>query len=357
VEFVKFNPFRIWERLAEASKNFRKASNEDGDAAVDNDSKGDADAGVQSAVREPTVFMAVPTIYAKMLEVVPKLPTTLKPSEVMRHSPIRLMVSGSAALPTGVFNRWKSLTGHTILERYGMSEFSMALSNPLTPVEKRLPGYVGLPLPSVKVKIIDEDTGDIIPKQRSSSATDDDDSTTLRSGELCVKGPTVFSEYWRKPHATAESFDFDGYFKTGDVAEYDAEHESYHILGRVSADIIKCAGHKLSSLQIERTLLEHPAIVEAVVLGVPDETYGERVGLLCRLGEPANDKDSEPNNQQRAQKLDLKTLQKWCEGHMAKYKIPSRMIVMREDIPKNAMGKVSKKQLVRLFEDKEKVQK
>ncbi len=97
-------------------------------------------------------------------------------------------------------------------------------ANPLEPIEKRLPGYVGLPLPSVEVKIIDEDTGDVIPNQTSPSASPP-------NGELCVRGPTVFSEYWRKPHATAEAFDFDGYFRTGDVAEYDPEMDSYHILG------------------------------------------------------------------------------------------------------------------------------
>ena len=121
-----------------------------------------------------------------------------------------------------------------------MTEFAMALSNPLSPIEKRLPGFVGMPLPSVEVKIIDEDTSETIASfdsinGQTSKATSEGAS---QSGELCVRGPTVFSEYWRKPHATAESFDFEGYFKTGDVAEYDPNHESYHILGRVSADLI-----------------------------------------------------------------------------------------------------------------------
>lgn len=209
-----------------------------------------------------------------------------------------------------------------------MTEFAMALSNPLSPEEKRLPGYVGAPLPSVEVKIIDEDTSEII------STTEKDNAS--RSGELCVRGPTVFLEYWQKPHATAESFDFEGFFKTGDVAEYDPVNESYEILGRVSADIIKCAGHKLSSLQIERTLLEHPDIEELSVLGVPDETYGERVGLICRL--------------KPSKELKLKDLQDWSKQHMARYKIPTLMVVLESDIPKNAMGKVSKKSLVHLFD-------
>eukprot|EP00804_Cyclotella_cryptica_P011863 CCRYP_015351-RB/>CCRYP_015351-RB protein AED:0.33 eAED:0.33 QI:252/1/1/1/1/1/3/360/547 len=136
VEFIRFNPVKIWERLA---------------------NKDDAD---KSLRREPTLFMGVPTIFSKMLEVLPKLPDTFDPSNAMSN--IRLVVSGSAALPTSIFNRWKTLTGHTILERYGMTEFAMALSNPLTPIEKRLPGFVGMPLPSVEVKIIDEDTAETI---------------------------------------------------------------------------------------------------------------------------------------------------------------------------------------------------
>jgi len=311
VEFMKFHPVRLWERLAEASKKPYLAvehSNNNSECIPR---------------RAPTLFMAVPTIYAKMLEVIPQLPASIRPWEFMSRSPIRLMVSGSAALPTGIHNRWKAATGQTILERYGMTEMAMALSNPLEPVEGRLPGYVGMPLPSVEVKIIDEDTGEL-----SSS-----------SGELCVKGPTVFLEYWQNPHATAESFDADGWFKTGDVAEYDPVKKSYHILGRVSADIIKSGGHKLSSLQIERVLLEHPDLEEVVVLGIPDETYGERVGVICRL-----------KNGDRT--LDMKHLQSWCKTHMASYKIPTRMIIMKDDIPKNAMGKVSKKQLVHLFQDR-----
>lgn len=97
-------------------------------------------------------------------------------------------------------------------------------ANPLEPVEKRLPGYVGTPLPSVEARIVDEDTGDVIPDQT-------DPATPPQSGELCVRGPIVFAEYWRKPRATAEAFDSDGYFRTGDVAEYDPVEGSYHILG------------------------------------------------------------------------------------------------------------------------------
>ncbi|KAK1747836.1 malonate-CoA ligase [Skeletonema marinoi] len=310
VEFVKFDPVKIWERLAETSrrietKSFVK-SNENSE---------------EYEQREPTVFMAVPTVYAKMLEVAEaRLPENIDFNKCCSH--LRLMVSGSAALPAGIHRRWKELTGHTILERYGMTEFAMALSNPLDPVEKRLPGYVGLPLPSVEVKIISE-TGDTIPKQ------------TAESGELYVRGPTVFQEYWQKEDATRKSFDAEGFFKTGDVVAYDAAVDSYRVLGRLSADIIKCSGYKISALEIERELLEHPDLAEVVVLGIPDDIKGESVALICR-----------PSSSNRH--IELKEVQAWCRKRIASYKIPSVMLVM-EDIPKNAMGKVSKKQLVQLF--------
>ncbi len=306
VEFMKFDPVNIWKRLAES---FRKSASNESPEEYER--------------REPTVFMAVPTVYGKMLEVAEAgLPENIDGKECCSH--LRLMVSGSAALPAGIHRRWKKLTGHTILERYGMTEFAMALSNPLAPVEKRLPGYVGLPLPSVEVKIVSEDTGDIIPKE------------TAQSGELYVKGPTVFQEYWQKEDATRKSFDAEGFFKTGDVVEYDSVVDSYRVLGRLSADIIKSSGYKLSALEIERELLEHPALAEVVILGVPDEIKGERVALICRLSSSHK-------------RFELKEVQAWCKERIANYKIPSVMIVM-ESIPKNAMGKVSKKQLVHLFQ-------
>ncbi len=310
VEFVKFDPVKIWKRLAESSRRSEicSTSNENIEAYER---------------REPTVFMAVPTVYGRMLEVAEAgLPENIDGEECCSH--LRLMVSGSAALPAGVHRRWKKLTGHTILERYGMTEFAMALSNPLTPVEKRLPGYVGLPLPSVEVKIVSEETGDIIPKQ------------TAESGELYVKGPTVFQGYWQNEDATRKSFDADGFFKTGDVVEYDLAVDSYRVLGRLSADIIKSSGYKLSALEIERELLEHKDLAEVVILGVPDEIKGESVALICR-----------PSSSHI--RIELKEVQAWCKERIASYKIPSSMIVM-ESIPKNAMGKVSKKQLVHLFQ-------
>ena len=289
-------------------------------------------------ISKPNVLMAVPTIYAKLLEVADQqelekdviakaVESTLKP--------MRLHVSGSAALPVSVLERWKSLTGHTLLERYGMTEFAMALSNPyridVDRGAERYPGHVGLPLPSVSVRLVDNDT--------SPPVVIDSPNTP---GSLQVKGPTVFSEYWNRPDATNEAFTSDGYFDTGDVAEYNDKLNSYRILGRASVDILKVGGHKVSAIEIERELLEHPNLLEVVIVGIPDDVWGQRVGLIARSS-------SKVENKAREQQLTLEHIQEWCESRLAKYKIPTRLLLV-DEIPKNAMGKVNKKQLVQLFQ-------
>lgn len=280
---------------------------------------------------KPNVFMAVPTIYAKLLEAADSLPAEIVARAVQQTlNPMRLMVSGSAALPISILEKWKKLTGHTLLERYGMTEFAMALSNPYhengdDPAMIRRPGYVGRPLPSVNVRIVDEESEEII-------------KTPGVSGELQVKGPTVFQKYLNRPDATNEAFTKDAFFRTGDIAQYDANGiESYRILGRASVDIIKSGGYKMSALEIERALLEHPDIADVAVLGLPDDIWGERVGMICRL-KP----DAPP--------MTLGSLRTWCRDRLSKYKIPSRLQIVPE-IPKNAMGKINKKVLANQFID------
>ncbi|CAB9504952.1 7a-methyl-1,5-dioxo-octahydro-1H-inden-4-yl [Seminavis robusta] len=275
------------------------------------------------------ILMAVPTIYAKLLEAADTLPQeTVQKAVDNTLSSMRLQVSGSAALPVSVLERWRNLTGQTLLERYGMTEFAMALSNPYredNTVQQRRPGYVGRPLPSVQVRLVDTDTQEVI-------------ETEGVSGELQVKGPTVFQEYLNREDATREAFTKDGYFATGDIAQFDGgEIQSYRILGRASVDIIKSGGHKLSALEIERELLEHPDIAEVAILGIPDDVWGERVAMVCRLKKA----DSEP--------LTLEGLREFCGPRLSKYKVPSRLQVV-SDIPKNAMGKINKKGLVKLFD-------
>lgn len=278
----------------------------------------------------PNVFMAVPTIYAKLLEASTHLPPDLVRDAVDQTlKPMRLQVSGSAALPVSILERWKDLTGHTLLERYGMTEFAMALSNPYqvdtNTSQQRHPGNVGLPLPSVDVRLVDEQDGTIL------------DPNEGKPGALQVKGPTVFQEYWNRPNATVEAFTDDGYFDTGDVAEYDSNLESYRILGRASVDILKVGGHKLSALEVERVVLEHDNILEAVVIGVPDDIWGQKVGMIGRQSSSSN--------------LSLGDIQAWCESRLEKHKTPT-VLLWLDEIPKNAMGKVNKKELVQLFEGK-----
>lgn len=272
---------------------------------------------------KPNVFMAVPTVYAKLLEAAESLPLQMIEAAVeITLRPMRLMVSGSAALPVSFSERWYQITGHRLLERYGMTEVGLVISNPYEPVEARHPGHVGKPLPSVQVRLVDEDTSQVI-------------EGAGKSGSLRIRGPTVFREYLNRPDAMQKSFDEDGYFITGDVAEYNHELESYRILGRTSVDILKVGGYKLSALEIERDLLEHPDIVELAIVGVPDEVWGERVGMICRL-------------KGGSKELTVDRLRTWCENKMSRYKVPTRLLIV-EEIPKNAMGKVNKKVLVTLF--------
>jgi len=276
-----------------------------------------------------TVFMAVPTIYAKLLEASASLPPALVKTAVERTlCPMRLMVSGSAALPVSLLERWKNLTGHTLLERYGMTEFGMALSNPYQPESQRHAGHVGKPLPSVDVKIKREDN--------DGHPIDDKEG---RSGALFVKGDTVFREYLNRPDATRQAFDNEGYFDTGDVALWNPNLNSYRILGRASVDILKVGGHKLSALEIEQVLLEHPLIAEVVVIGLPDDTWGEQVAMIARLKEGGKGSIAT---------ISLQDIREWCQGKISKHKIPSRLLLVYE-IPKNAMGKVNKKNLMMNF--------
>jgi malonyl-CoA/methylmalonyl-CoA synthetase len=262
-----------------------------------------------------TVFMAVPTIYVKLIQALEAASPTDRVAIVAGFAKMRLMVSGSAALPASVHEQWTALTGQKLLERYGMTEIGMALSNPLH--GERRPGAVGVPLPSVDVRLKTE-AGKII--------TGEDEP-----GEIQVRGPGVFRAYWNRDAATAESFD-DGWFRTGDMAVI--ERGYFRIMGRLSVDIIKSGGYKLSALEIEAALLEHPDIRECAVLGLPDDTWGEAVTAVVVLKHGAT--------------LELPALREWCKGRLSVYKIPHRLRVVAE-LPRNAMGKVTKPAVRALF--------
>jgi malonyl-CoA/methylmalonyl-CoA synthetase len=266
-----------------------------------------------------TLFMGVPTVYSRLISTWESRSEKEREKASAGSSRLRLMVSGSAALPVSVLEKWKAITGHVLLERYGMTEIGMALSNPLH--GDRVPGYVGIPLPHVEVRVVDET--DAIPVEDG------------QPGELQVKGPGVFLEYWRRPEETAASF-LDGWFRTGDVVV--VENGLYRILGRSSVDIIKTGGYKVSALEIEETLRNHPLIRECAVVGIPDEEWGQRVAAAVTL--------------QTGGELDLPELRAWAKERLAPYKIPSRVLVT-ETLPRNPMGKVTKNEVVKMFEGNE----
>jgi malonyl-CoA/methylmalonyl-CoA synthetase len=263
---------------------------------------------------EITVFTAVPTIYNRLIASWNGAP----PEEQRRRSAgaarLRLMMSGSAALPVTTLARWREITGHTLLERYGMTEIGMALSNPLD--GERRPGFVGTPLPDVEARLVDE------------AGLPVGDGT---AGELEVRGPAVFREYWQRPKETREAFR-DGWFRTGDMAV--VENGSYRLLGRTSVDIIKTGGFKVSALEIEELLRTHPAIAECAIVGVSDADWGERVSAAVELRPGAT--------------LTIEELQRWAKPQLAPYKIP-RALRHVAALPRNAMGKVVKAQVSTLF--------
>ena len=252
--------------------------------------------------------MAVPTIYVKLVAHVRALAPAGREAVCAGFGRMRVNISGSAACPVRLFRQWRELTGQVLLERYGTTETGMALSNPYE--GERRAGTVGQALPGVTVQLFDEDDRPV--------------RTEATPGEIRVKGESVTTEYWNNAEATAEAFR-DGWFRTGDIAVVEGGY--YRILGRSSIDIIKSGGYKLSALEIEGVLLEHEAIREAAVIGLPDETWGEVVAAAVTLKDGAS--------------FDLAGLKQWCAGRMSSYKIPRRLRIMRE-LPRNAMGKVIK---------------
>lgn len=262
-----------------------------------------------------TLFMAVPTIYFRLIATWESANPENRRRWSAGASNLRLMVSGSAALPVSVLEWWREITGHTLLERYGMTEIGMALSNPYAGT--RVPGSVGNPLPGVDVRLVNEVGAPV------------DDGVV---GEIEVRGPGVFREYWRQPDATRVAFR-DGWFRTGDTAV--VENGVYRILGRSSIDILKSGGHKISALEIEEELRTHPAIRECAVVGIEDAEWGERVGVAIVL--------------QKEARLTLEELCQWAKDQMSTFKVPARMIQL-EDLPRNSMGKVMKPAVKLLLE-------
>jgi malonyl-CoA/methylmalonyl-CoA synthetase len=260
------------------------------------------------------VFMAVPTIYFKLIAHWETMDVVEQDRMKQTLSTFRLMVCGSAALPVSVLEKWQAISEHRLLERYGMTEIGMGLSSPYH--GERKAGYVGLPLEGVQVRLCDDENRPV----------------NGEPGEIQLKGDNVFSEYWQRPKETASSFTPDGWFRTGDIAEVDPDGY-YKILGRKSQDIIKSGGYKISALEIEEVLRQHPQVKDASVVGLPDDEWGEIIAAALVTVEA----------------IDERALTDWLRERLSKYKVPRRLLVV-SDFPRNAMGKVVKNELKKLFE-------
>ena len=260
-----------------------------------------------------TVFSAVPTLYHRLIQSWEEASPELQRTRSSAARALRLMMCGSSALPKQVLARWEEITGHRLLERYGMTEVAMALSNPLR--GERRPGFVGRPLPGISVRLMSG--GAEVPEGVP--------------GDIELKGAGVFHEYWRRPKETAAVF-HDGWFQTGDTAL--VEQGDYRLLGRKSVDIIKSGAEKVSALEIEEVLRTHPAIAECAVVGVDDPEWGEKICAAVEL-RPGRD-------------LALADLREWAKAHLAPSKIP-RALTCVERLPRNTMGKVVKPEVAASF--------
>ncbi len=242
----------------------------------------------------PTLFFGVPTIYVRLLD--------LDDATARRMgAAMRLFVSGSAPLPAQVLEQFRKKFGHTILERYGMSETFMITSNPY--LGERRAGTVGLPLPGVSIRLLKPD---------GQPAIDDE------TGEIHVKGPSVFNGYWRKPEAFV-----DGYFRTGDLATRSAD--GYYTLCGRKSDLIISGGFNVYPREIEEFLQEQPEVAEAAVVGRVDPVRGEIPVAYVVL---------------RAA-IDPAVLQMRCRERLASFKVPRQFFAI-EKLPRNAMGKIQK---------------
>jgi len=247
---------------------------------------------------EPNLFFGVPAMYVRMLDT---------PSDQASRigAGMRLFVSGSAALSPQIFDEFQSRFGHTILERYGMSETLMNISNPYR--GERRPGSIGLPLPGVSVRLLDPDGRPVADGE---------------TGELFLKGPNIFAGYWRRDEATRAAFR-DGYFRTGDLAVRSSD--GYYALCGRKSDLIISGGFNIYPREIEEFLEEQPGIAEAAVAAAPDRVRGEVPIAYIVATQP----------------IDIAVLETRCREKLASFKVPRSFIVV-DALPRNALGKIQK---------------
>ena len=259
-----------------------------------------------------TMFFGVPTMYNRLLAV----PDALSIARDLRH--MRLWVSGSAPLPIATFERFRQRFGVEILERFGMTECGFPLA---TPYEgPRRAGTVGLPLPGISVRVIDPEAAD------AGHVTDVGEGF---EGELAIRGPNLFSGYWNRPEDTRRAL-VNGYLRSGDLAVREPGG-AFRILGRMSVDIIKTRGFKVSAVEIEDCLQRHPQVQEVAVVGLPDSDQGERVVAAITPAAGVT--------------LSAEDIRAFARQHLAPHKVPSRVVFI-EEIPRAGPGKFKKKELI-----------
>jgi malonyl-CoA/methylmalonyl-CoA synthetase len=256
-----------------------------------------------------TSLMGVPTFYVRLLQH-PGLN-----AESTRH--MRVFISGSAPLLAETHKAWSALTGHAILERYGMTETNMNTSNPYD--GDRIPGTVGFPLPGVALRIVESESGRVLPRSET--------------GMIEVKGPNVFKGYWRNPDKTEAEFRPDGFFITGDLGKID-KRGYIHIVGR-GKDLIISGGYNVYPKEVESEIDGLPGVVESAVIGVPHSDLGEGVTAVIVRADKA---------------IDEATIHQRLKSKLADYKLPKRVVFVA-DLPRNAMGKVEKNRLREIYRD------
>ncbi|HEX7425447.1 MAG TPA: acyl-CoA synthetase [Mycobacterium sp.] len=259
------------------------------------------------AAAQGSLYFGVPTVWSRVVDDL---------DAALALSSARLLVSGSAALPVPVFTRLAELTGHEPVERYGTTESLITIST-LAAGERR-PGWVGLPLAGVQTRLVDDDG---VPAPH--------DGETI--GRLQLRSPTMFDGYLNRPDATAEAFDAEGWYRTGDAALIDGDG-MHRIVGRESVDLIKTGGFRVGAGEVETVLLGHPGVSEVAVVGLPDDDLGQRIVAFV-----VGDADADALIDYVAQELSV-------------HKRP-REVRMVDSLPRNAMGKVLKKELAGWAED------
>lgn len=250
----------------------------------------------------PTLFYGVPTIYERLLDVEPETAREIGDS-------MRLFISGSAPLPAVTLERFRDLYGHDILERYGMSETLMNISNPYE--SERRPGSIGKPLPGVTIRLVKPETGKPVD--------------VGETGEILIRGDNVFTGYRNRPEANAAAFTSDGFFRSGDLAV--CSNDGYYSLVGRRGDLIISSGFNIYPRQIEELLLEQPGVAEAAVVGLPDPLRGEVPVAYIKPSE--------------GEELDGQALRNVCRQSLASFKVPRRIIFV-DKLPRNALGKLQR---------------